>query len=124
MAPIELPICVCDQIMHYVSHPLADIMTPVINDFAGYNEELNRQDPDAARANTFYMFYFMTKKLETLHKLVNNVINETGMPVVVPEEDMRPSLWREYARVYPGYFTEFNRQFLIPSEFADSETED
>ncbi len=52
------------------------------------------------------------------------MLNPSDVIVRIPEMDMRPSLWREYDKHYPGYFASPNiNEYFIPLNIDDEDSD-
>jgi hypothetical protein len=60
-----------------------------------------------------------------IQKLIDEARAETGLRLVIPEQDMRPSLWVLYDKQYPGYFPKpANLDFFIPDNIEIDSDDD
>jgi hypothetical protein len=95
----KLPEDVRMTIRSFMSHPVADLLRPTINEHLDYSQNIN--DP-VCGLNTFYMFFF------SVMTLLDKLHNVFGAEVRIPEVALRPTLWPLYDREFPGYFDEQN----------------
>ena len=62
------------------------------------------EDETYPDANTFYIYYFTTKKLVSIMDAIEHIQALSGAGVRVSEYALRPTLWPLYAQVFPNYF--------------------
>ena len=101
----KLPEDVRMTIRSFMSHPVADLLRPTINEHLDYSQNIN--DP-VCGLNTFYMFFFTNRKLISVMTLLDKLHNAFGAEVRIPEVALRPTLWPLYDQEFPGYFDEQN----------------
>ena len=85
-----------------MSHPLADVMRPLVEHWQDWGEILGHAQ--IISANTFYMFHFSNAKLRKVERELERVQTKFGIRLGVSERSLRPRLWRMYEREQPGFF--------------------
>jgi hypothetical protein len=59
--------------------------------------------------HTFYVFFFLERKMDALPKLLDEMYERLGVSVGIDSDYFRPSLWQLYEREFPGYFSRRTR---------------
>ena len=102
----DLPEEIRSRIYKFMSHPLADVMRPLVERWREWDRDLHCffVEAEALSANTFYMFYFSNQKLKKVARELERVQTKFGIRLGVSERSLRPRLWRLYEREQPGFF--------------------
>ena len=113
-------------VRQFCSHPAADALRKSV---ANWNDHLNTLTDDThLGANTFYMFYFTVRRLESIMSIVEQIPEMSGVHFSVSEMALRPKLWRLYEQAFPNYFEDnrFNSDHIDydAHDFVDSEMEE
>ena len=90
-------------VRQFCSHPAADAVRRLVTNWGEYSSILPKDEtyPDA---NTFYIFYFTSRKLASIMDAVERIQALSGADVKVSEYALRPTLWPLYAQAFPNYF--------------------
>ena len=89
-------------VRQFCSHPAADALRKSV---ANWNDHLNTLTDDThLGANTFYMFYFTVRRLESIMSIVEQILEMSGVHFSVSEMALRPKLWRLCEQAVPNYF--------------------
>ena len=87
----------------FCSHPTADALRKTVADWGDYSGILP-EDETYPDANTFYIYYFTSRKLTSIMDAIEHTQALSGADVRVSEYALRPSLWPLYAQAFPNYF--------------------
>lgn len=98
----DLPEEIRSSVYKFMSHPLADVMRPLVEHWQDWGEILGHAQ--IISANTFYMFHFSNAKLRKVERELERVQTKFGIRLGVSERSLRPRLWRMYEREQPGFF--------------------
>ena len=96
----KLPININKHIFRFLSHPAADAIRNRISEYQAFSSKY-----DSSALHTFYIFFFLDKKINALPKMLNELYDRLGVRMGVDSDYFRPSLWQLYESVYPGYFS-------------------
>ena len=111
----------------FCSHPAADAIRKTVTSWGDYSSILP-EDETYPDANTFYMYYFTTRKLVSIMDAIEHIQSLTGADVRVSEYALRPTLWPLYAQAFPNYFQDchFHSNHIDhdANDFVDSEMEE
>ena len=102
----DLPEEIRSRIYKFMSHPLADVMRPLVEHWREWDQSLQGffEEHLTVSANTFYMFHFSNQKLKKVAQGLERVQTKFGIRLGVSERSLRPRLWRLYEREQPGFF--------------------
>lgn len=102
----DLPEEIRSRIYKFMSHPLADVMRPLVEHWREWDDSLQGffEEHLTVSANTFYMFHFSNQKLKKVAQGLERVQTKFGIRLGVSERSLRPRLWRLYEREQPGFF--------------------
>ena len=102
----DLPEEIRSRIYKFMSHPLADVMRPLVEHWREWDQSLQGffEEHLSVSANTFYMFHFSNQKLRKVAQGLERVQTKFGIRLGVSERSLRPRLWRLYEREQPGFF--------------------
>ena len=89
------------RIFRFLSHPVADAIRNRIREFQTFSSQYGSSD-----LHTFYIFFFLERKMDALPKLLDEMYEQLGVSVGIDSDYLRPSLWELYERQVPGYFTQ------------------
>ena len=87
----------------FCSHPTADALRKTVAAWGDYSGILP-EDETYPDANTFYIYYFTSRKLTNIMDAIERIQALSGADVRVSEYALRPSLWPLYAQAFPNYF--------------------
>jgi hypothetical protein len=63
------------------------------------------EDETYPDANTFYIYYFTSRRLTSIMDAIERIQALSGADVRVSEYALRPTLWPLYAQAFPNYFS-------------------
>ena len=104
---IKLPISINKHKFRFLSHPAADVIRNRISEYQAFSSKYEADD-----LHTFYIFFFLEKKVHGLPKILDDLYESFGVRTGVESDYFRPSLWQLYESVYPGYFLLSNAFFV------------
>ena len=99
----DLPEEVQWNILRFLRHPLAELMLPMAQDYQAFQEHLRLQQWKSC-LNSFYFYHFSEVRLVTAMRNLERVRERFGVEFSIPEQILRPGLWRMYRREDPGTF--------------------
>ena len=96
----KLPCSIKSHIFRFLSHPVADAIRNKTTEFQTFSGQFGSSD-----LHTFYIFFFLERKMDALPQLLDNLYEQLGVSVGIDSDYFRPSLWRLYESQFPGYFS-------------------
>jgi hypothetical protein len=99
----KLPSSINAHIFRFLSHPVADAIRNRITEFQTFSGQFGSSD-----LHTFYIFFFLERKMDALPKLLDEMYERSGVSVGIDSDYFRPSLWQLYEIQFPGYFSRHN----------------
>ena len=94
----KLPSSIHVHIFRFLSHPVADAIRNRITEFQTFSSQYGSSD-----LHTFYIFFFLERKMDALPKLLDDMYEQLGVSVGIDSDYFRPSLWQLYEIQFPGY---------------------
>ena len=94
----KLPSSINAHIFRFLSHPVADAIRNRITEFQTFSSQYGSSD-----LHTFYIFFFLDRKMDALPKLLDEMYEQLGVSVGIDSDYFRPSLWQLYEIQFPGY---------------------
>ena len=85
------------------SRPTADALRKTVADWGDYRGILP-EDQTYPDANTFYTYYFTSRRLANIMAAIAHIRALYGADIRVSEHALRPSLWPLYEEAFPNYF--------------------
>ena len=111
----------------FCSHPAADALRKTVARWEDYSGILP-EDETYPDANTFYIYYFTSRRLTSIMDAIERIQALSGADVRVSEYALRPTLWPLYAQAFPNYFHDchFHSNHIDhdTNDFVDSEMEE
>ena len=107
----KLPTSINKHIFRLLSHPVADaIRKKMISEFRTFSSQYGSSD-----LHTFYIFFFLDRKLMALPKSLDEMYERLGVSVGIDSDYFRPSRWQLYEIQFPGYFS---RHYFVDNNRA------
>ena len=97
----KIPAGVQNHIFRFLTHPAADAIRERISEFQAFSS----QHESTSHLNTFYIFFFLDKKIRDTIAIIDDMYERLGVRVGVDDSYFRPSLWRLYENQFLGYFS-------------------
>ena len=79
------------HIFLFLSHRVADATRNRITEFQTFSSQYGAYD-----LHTFYIFFFLERKMDALPKLLDEMYERLGVSVGIDSDYFRPSLWQLY----------------------------
>ena len=92
----KLPSSINKHIFRFLSHPVADAIRKRISEFQAFSSQYGSSD-----LHTFYIFFFLERKLDALPKILDEMYERLGVSVCIDSDYFRPSLWHLYESPIP-----------------------
>ena len=106
----KIPSSINAHIFRFLSHPVADAIRNRITEFQTLSSQYGSSD-----LHTFYIFFFLDRKMDALPKLLDEMYERLGVSVGIDSDYFRPSLWQLYEIQFPGYFS---RHYFVDNNRA------
>ena len=106
----NLPSSINVHIFRFRSHPVADAIRTRITEFHAFSSQYG-----SSALHTFYIFFFLDRKMDALPKLLDEMYERLGVSVGIDSDYFRPSLWQLYEIQFPGYFS---RHYFVDNNRA------
>ena len=106
----KLPTSIHKHIFRFLLHPVSDAIRKMISEFQAFSSQYGSSD-----LHTFYIFFFLDRKMDALPKLLDEMYERLGVIVGIDSDYFRPSLWQLYEIQSPGYFS---RHYFVDTNRA------
>ena len=106
----NLPSSINVHIFLFLSHPVADAIRNRFTACQTFSSQYG-----SSYLHTFYIFFFLDRKMDALPKLLDEMYEQLGVSVGIDSDYFRPSLWQLYEIQFPGYFS---RHYFVDNNRA------
>ena len=109
----NLPSSINAHIFRFLSHPVADAIRNRITEFQAFSSQYGSSD-----LHTFYIFFFLDRKMDALPKLLDEMYERLGVSVGIDSDYFRPSLWSSTRANSLGTFRSTTLSTIIGQPFG------